>query len=71
MRIDNETLQTIRLEMSRMVKVIKEAQERLDNDTVLHRAKHINGTQESVAVQSQFKMMKYNIGKSINRPCND
>lgn len=68
MRIDNETLQTIRIEMSRMVKVIKEAQDRLDNDTVLYRAKHINGTQESVAVQSQFKMMKYNIGKSINRP---
>ena len=58
MKIDKQTLHAIRVELANMQKIVNDAESKL-----AQYPSGINGTQESAALQAQFKVMKYNIGK--------
>lgn len=70
MKIDKQTLHTIRVELANMQKIVNDAEAKLKKQQEIFFGlgdQNLNGTQESSTLQAQFKVMKYNIGK-LYRP---
>lgn len=65
MQINREAANAIRVELSNMQKAVKAAEDKMDENPPRYEGHkpNINGTQESMLLQAQFKVMKYNIGK--------